>query len=264
MRLAAHQAVLPLVLVRQYALGDEISQFASANRHRFEQCWNFAGKAGRTTPPILWNEWLRSRSRLLLRLSPKETSQDIGRIRRINAIASPKLSTIECHSKQPPLILEQDGVVTRQRLENGHVRCREFETAGASGGRSFEMDALHAAAEAEFGRSLPRLEAELRVGGVPDLDAIETSTRERALDLGAKTCADLLEARDAADPRRRSGRALGRSGSSGPTSVAATAAAASTNWTARWVWRAGRSRPARRASTRMPPVPTAMKRRAAS
>ena len=27
-----------------------------------------------------------------------------------------------------------------------------------------------------------------------------TSTRERALDLGAKTCADLLEARDAADP----------------------------------------------------------------
>ena len=34
----------------------------------------------------------------------------------------------------PPLILEQDGVVTRYWREGGHVRCREFETDGASGG----------------------------------------------------------------------------------------------------------------------------------
>ena len=116
------------------------------------------------------------------------------------AVAFLESLTTEQAAKQPPLILEQDGVVARQRREDGHVRCREFETDGVSGGRSFEMDALHAAVEAEFGRSLPRLEAELRVGGVLDLDAIETSIRERARDLGARTCADLLEARDAADP----------------------------------------------------------------
>lgn len=63
------------------------------------------------------------------------------------------------------------------------------------------MDALHAAVEAKFGRSLPRLEAELWVG-VQDFDAIKTSIRELALGFEAKTCADLLEARDAALPPR--------------------------------------------------------------
>ena len=83
--------------------------------------------------------------------------------------------TDEEAARHPPLVREQDGIVTRQRREGGQVRCREFETGGgASGGRSLEMDALHAVAEAEFDRSLPQLEAELGVGGVPDLDAIET------------------------------------------------------------------------------------------
>ena len=124
-------------------------------------------------------------------------------------------------AKQPPLTLEQDGVVTRQRREGGRVRCREFETDGGSGVRSFGMEALHAAVEAEFGRSLPVLEAELGVGGVPDLDAIETAIRERALGLGAKLYADLLEARDAAlaSPScpRRCGRRMERHSRAGKT-----------------------------------------------
>ena len=56
------------------------------------------------------------------------------------------------------------------------------------------------AVEAEFGRSLHRLEAELRGGRVPDLDAIETWLRDRSLAVGAKVYADLPEARDAALP----------------------------------------------------------------
>ena len=124
-------------------------------------------------------------------------------------------------AKQPPLTLEQDGVVTRQRREGGRVRCREFETDGGSGVRSFEMEVLHAAAEAEFGRSLPLLEAELGAGGVPDLDAIETAIRERALGFGAKLYADLLEARDAALPSpscpRRCGRRMERHSRAGKT-----------------------------------------------
>ncbi len=124
-------------------------------------------------------------------------------------------------AKQPPLTLEQDGVVTRYWREGGRVRCREFETDGGSGVRSFEMEALHAAAEAEFGRSLPVLAAELGVGGVPDLDAIETAIRERALGLGAKLYADLLEACDAALPSpscpRRCGRRMERHSRAGKT-----------------------------------------------
>ena len=41
--------------------------------------------------------------------------------------------TDEQAAKQPPLILEQDGVAAQQRREGGRVRCREFATDGASG-----------------------------------------------------------------------------------------------------------------------------------
>ena len=75
------------------------------------------------------------------------------------AVAFLESLTDEQAAKQPPLSLEQDGVVTRQRREGGRVRCREFETDGGSGVRSFEMGALHAVVEAEFSRSLPLLEA---------------------------------------------------------------------------------------------------------
>ena len=102
--------------------------------------------------------------------------------------------TDEQAAKQPPLILEQDGVVARQRREGGRVRCREV-AAEASAGSSSEMQAA-----AAFGRSLPQLKAELRVGGVPDLDAIETLVRAEMLNCGAKGCAALPEAVDAELP----------------------------------------------------------------
>ena len=147
-------------------------------------------------------------------------AQDTG-FRHPEAVAFLESLTDGQAAKQPPLTLEQDGVVTRYWREGGRVRCREFETDGGSGVRSFGMEALHAAVEAEFGRSLPLLEAELGVGGVPDLDAIETAIRERALGLGAKLYADLLEARDAALPSpscpRRCGRRMERHSRAGKT-----------------------------------------------
>ena len=99
--------------------------------------------------------------------------------------------TDEEAAKQPPLVREQDGVAWHYWREGGRVCCRE----AASG-----TEALHASVESEFGRSLHRLEAELRGGRVPDLDAIETSLRDRSLAVGAKVYADLPEARDAALP----------------------------------------------------------------
>ena len=66
--------------------------------------------------------------------------------------------TDEEAAKQPPLVREQDGVAWHYWREGGRVCCRE----AASG-----TEALHAAVEAEFGRSLRRLEAELRGGRVP-------------------------------------------------------------------------------------------------
>ena len=90
-------------------------------------------------------------------------------------------SADEQASRLPPLVLEHDGVVTRQRHEGGRVCCREVEA-------SSEMDALHAAADAEFGRSLPRLKAELQGGGIPDLDALETSVRD-----GMPSCGRRME-----------------------------------------------------------------------
>ena len=86
-------------------------------------------------------------------------------------------------------IRERDGVFMRQRRVGRRVRCREVE---ASGVPASETGALHAAAEAEFGRSLPLLTAELLGDGVPDLDAIETMVRDGVPGGGA-----LLEAVDA-------------------------------------------------------------------
>ena len=119
--------------------------------------------------------------------------------------------TDEEAAKQPPLVREQDGVAWHYWREGGRVCCRE----AASG-----TEALHAAVEAEFGRSLHRLEAELRGGRVPDLDAIETWLRDRSLAVGAKVYADLLEARDAALPAPACpscGRRMERHGRAGKT-----------------------------------------------
>ena len=110
------------------------------------------------------------------------------------AVAFLRSLTDEQAAKQPPLVLEHDGVAARYWREGGRVRYREVE---ASVGSSSGTGALHAfmrAVEAEFGRSLPRLEAELRAGGVPDLDAIEASIRDGLLDCGTALYAALLEA----------------------------------------------------------------------
>ena len=102
--------------------------------------------------------------------------------------------TDEEAAKQPPLIRERDGVFMRYWRVGRRVRCREVE---ASGVPASETGALHAAAEAEFGRSLPLLTAELPGGGVPDLDAIETTVRDGVPGGGAKRYAALLETVDA-------------------------------------------------------------------
>ena len=120
-------------------------------------------------------------------------AQDLE-FRHPEAVAFLRSLTDEQAAKQPPLVLEQDGVAARYWREGGRVRCREVE---ASVDPSSGTGALHAfmrAAEAEFGRSLPRLEAELRAGGVPDLDAIEASTRDGLLGCGTALYAALLEA----------------------------------------------------------------------
>ena len=96
-----------------------------------------------------------------------------------------------------PLSVERGGVASQYWREGGRVHCREFEAAAASGGPSSEMEALHASVAAAFGRSLPRMRAELRGGGVPDLDAIETSVRVGLPGGGATCYAALLEAFDA-------------------------------------------------------------------
>ena len=119
--------------------------------------------------------------------------------------------TDEEAAKQPPLVREQDGVAWHYWREGGRVCCCEA---------AFGTEALHAAVEAEFGRSLRWLEAELRGGGVPDLDAIKTLLRDRSLAVGAKVCADLPEARDAALPAPACpscGRRMERHGRAGKT-----------------------------------------------
>ena len=120
-------------------------------------------------------------------------AQDLE-FRHPEAVAFLRSLTDEQAAKQPPLVLEHDGVVAHYWREGGRVRCREVE---ASVGSSSGTGALHAfmrVVEAEFSRSLPRLDAELRGGGVPDLDAIEASIRDGLLDCGTALYAALLEA----------------------------------------------------------------------
>ena len=102
--------------------------------------------------------------------------------------------TDEEAAKHSPIIRERDGVFMQQRRIGRRVRCREVE---ASGVLALETCALHAAAEAEFGRSLPLFTAGFPGGGVPDLDAIETSIRDGVPGGGAKRYAALLETVDA-------------------------------------------------------------------
>ena len=70
--------------------------------------------------------------------------------------------TDEEAAKHSPIVREQDGVFMQQRRIGRRVLCREVE---ASGVPASETGALHAAAEAEFGRSLPILTAEFLGGG---------------------------------------------------------------------------------------------------
>ena len=65
-------------------------------------------------------------------------------------------------AKHSPIVRERDGVFMQQRRIGRRVRCREVE---ASGVPASETGALHAAAEAELGRLLPLLTAELPGGG---------------------------------------------------------------------------------------------------
>ena len=108
--------------------------------------------------------------------------------------------TAEEAAKHPPLVRMHRGVVTHYWRDGGEVRCREVPAEELPGGRAPEMDVLLAAAEAEFGRLLPRLKAALRGDGVSDLDAIETSVRRGLFGCGAKAYAALFEALDAELP----------------------------------------------------------------
>ena len=63
-------------------------------------------------------------------------------------------------AKHPPLVREHDGVITQYWRDGGEVRCREVEAGDEPGS---EMEALLAAVESEFGRSLPRLSAARRL-----------------------------------------------------------------------------------------------------
>ena len=66
------------------------------------------------------------------------------------AVAQLQGLTDEEAAKRLALVREHDGVATRQRREGGQVRCLEV-AAEASVSSSSEMEAVHAAAEAEFG-----------------------------------------------------------------------------------------------------------------
>ena len=126
-------------------------------------------------------------------------TQDAG-FRHPEAAAQLQSLTDEEAKTHPSLVRKSGGVVTRQRRKGGEVRCREVGSGEASAGRSSGMEALLAAAESEFGGLLPRLEAELCVGWVPDLDAFEKSVRDGLLVCGAKGCAALPEAFEAKLP----------------------------------------------------------------
>ena len=116
------------------------------------------------------------------------------------AVAYLQSLTDEEAKTHPPLVRKSGGVVIRYWREGARVRCREVGPGEASSGRSSGMEALLSAAESEFGGLLPRLKAELGGGGVPALDAFETSIREGLFACGAKGYAALLEAFEAKLP----------------------------------------------------------------
>ena len=108
--------------------------------------------------------------------------------------------TKEEAAKHSPVVREHGGVVTHYWRDGDEVRCREVAAEELSGGQAPETEVLLAAAEAEFGRMLPRLKAALQGGGVPDLDAIETSVRGGLFGCGAKAYAAMFEELDAELP----------------------------------------------------------------
>ena len=135
-----------------------------------------------------------------------------------NTVAYLQGLTDEEAAKHPPVVREAGGVFTEYWREGGRVRCREVGEPSRVGAP--EMGALLAAAEAAFGRSLPRMRAELRGGRVPDLDALETTVRDGMLGSGARGYAALLEALDAelpAPPCPDCGRRMERQGRIGKT-----------------------------------------------
>ena len=116
------------------------------------------------------------------------------------AVAFLESLTDEQAAKQPPLILEQDGVAAQHRREGGRVRCREFATDGASGDPASERRSTRIC----WRCATPRFRLCL-----------------------ARVAASEWSGTDV--PGRRARRASVRSGSSGAIAIAATVAAASTN-----------------------------------
>ena len=189
--------------------------------------------------------------------------------------------TKEEAAKQPPLVRESGGIITQYWREGGRVRCREVDADELSGPGASETEALLAAAEAEFGRLLPKLKAELAGGGVPDpapsrhrfaqdcsaagRRPMRPCSRRSTPSFRPRAAGHAEGGRNGtAGSRRRSIRASGCSASGGRTTSAARAATATFPWTARWVWKARAPRPARKASMPTPRVPTAARRRSAS
>ena len=104
--------------------------------------------------------------------------------------------TDEEAAKHPPIVRERDGVYMQYWRVGRRVRCCEVEAPGGPASGSGALAALMRSTESEFGRLLPLLAAELRSGGVPDLDAIETAVRGGQLRCGTASYAALLEALD--------------------------------------------------------------------
>ena len=81
--------------------------------------------------------------------------------------------------RQPPIIREHDGGITRCWLEDGEVRSRDIAAADLRepGGGLPALETLLAATRERFGDLLPRLAAEAGRPG-PDLDGIERALRD--------------------------------------------------------------------------------------
>lgn len=76
-------------------IGMRIFQFASSARRRFDQYWIFRERRGGLAD--LFERVTATTGVVRAPHAPKETSPGIGRIKRINVIASPRCSTIEFH-----------------------------------------------------------------------------------------------------------------------------------------------------------------------